>query len=145
MFDVSKMQPVESKTVAGAAANPWADEKWPFNVSASYEKGKAYELVFPGQYEKVPAKRGENKGKLITKLTGEAGQAEQLIRQAAVAFDLGVSVSVTPVTGKEGFYTVTWRGQKKREVTRKAKTTPATGATTQPAPAKTTPAKAATR
>lgn len=117
--------------------NPFLDKTWDQNLQASYDNAEGYEVTVDGAMEKVPARRGKNKGMPIDTLTGEAADVVFLIRQAAEKLQLGASIQTyvgKAPNGKGGFIPVPkgkvlikYLGQK-RKVTKKARAAAAAAA-----------------
>ena len=93
--------------------NPWLDKAWDMGLWKSYNDDVAFASEFKGNIEQVPAKRGKNKGQPIEKVTGEAGDAVALIREAAAK--LGIGVAVRTAKTRNGFVKVTWYGKDRRK------------------------------
>lgn len=130
-IDISKLKvkPAEeikrnapTRTKRDLGPNHWANKDWDNSLWASYVNGEAYTAELPGKIEMLPAKRGDNKGQLIEKVTGEAGDAITLIREASNLLNIGAAIRWKPA--RNGFVAVTWQGQtrKKRKTTQTADT-----------------------
>lgn len=122
---VSVPRRVGTKTGRDLGPNHWLNKKWEQGLWASYENDQAYGADFKGKIEKTPATRGEakNKGELIERVTGEAGDAITLIRQAATKLGIGVSVPYTTEGVRNGYVRVTWYGKTKKVYKAKTATT----------------------
>jgi hypothetical protein len=93
----SGMSKRKSNRVAGP--NPFIDNGW---LESSHELGQDHELQVSGSYVDSVHDRGVLKGQAYSKLTGDAAEAVNLIRQGATKLGLGVSVEVVPALRKNG-------------------------------------------
>ena len=117
---------------ADPANNPWLNKDWEQGLWASYENDEADSAPFKGAIEKVPAKRGANKGEPIDKVTGEAAEAVSLIRTAASVLGIGVSIRTIQVmhangNPKTGYLEVVWYGKTPKNTKPKNDESAATG------------------
>jgi len=120
-FDVSalKAKPTQmtprnvNRTGRDLGPNPWLDKAWPFNLQTSYDNAEAYEMELKGTTVTATYIKGKNKGAEYTKLTGDAADAETLIRDAAEKLGIGASVQITPAK-RAGYFTVKYQGQKRK-------------------------------
>jgi flagellar hook-basal body complex protein FliE len=95
--------------------NHWLNKNWDMGLWKSYQDDVAFAAEFKGKIEKVPATRGEAKknNEMVEKVTGDAGDAITLIREAATKFNIGVAVRYE--TSKAGYVRVTWYGKTKKD------------------------------
>jgi len=116
--------------------NPWLDSNWEYSLENSYDRWAApvklpdgntdngtYKLEIPGAIEKYMTKPrlmltddgGEyaSEPREAERLTGEAGVAHRLIRDASQKLDIGVAIRWAP--GRNGFVWLTWQARDKRE------------------------------
>src|SRR6185369_9792538 len=107
--------------------NHWLDKKWDQGLWASYEGDVAFAADFKGGITKIPATRGEakKKGELVEKVTGDAGDAITLIREAATKLGIGVAVRYETQGVRTGYVRVTWYGKTKKDYS-KSKAKPST-------------------
>lgn|SRR5262245_4146830 len=140
MFDVSTLKARKTtmpprrgtRTKRDLGPNPWLDKDWEFNLKSSYDNAEPYELDFQGEEKDDTVRKGVKKGQPIKRLSGDAADAQTLIRDAADKLGLGVSVVVTPAVhtsgvnkGKPraGWFTVKYQGQKRKAKKGTASTT----------------------
>ena len=132
---------VKGRRGVTADANPWLDPTWPYNVQASYDKGKGFQLKLNGQMESYVSKRGETKGKTLTRLTGDAADALRMARAAAAKLGLGLKTDA--VDQKDGTFVIKWQATDRKVATRDKKPPVTTTPGVQPvkAAAKVVPSK----
>jgi hypothetical protein len=131
-FDVSAIKAkaaetpkrTSTRTKRDLGPNPWLDKNWANGLWASYEADEAYAADFKGAIENVPARRGKNKGEPIEKVTGEAGDAMVLIREAAEKLGIGSSIRYRPAA-RNGYVNVTWYGKTRKQSRNETATAPA--------------------
>lgn len=97
--------------------NPFLDKTWDMGLWASFEQSTAFAADFKGAIEKVPARRGKPKerGELVDKVTGDAGDAVYFLREAAEKLGIGVAIRTTTDGVRNGYVKVTWYGKERKK------------------------------
>lgn len=126
--------PIENRrggTARDLGPNPFLDAKWDYNLANSFAKGEAYFIILAGTYVDTPYAKGERKGEIYQKLTGDAADGVSLLRKAAVALEIGVAIR--EYTGKgpdgqaipKGNVLIQYAGQKAKQNKPKPESVPA--------------------
>lgn len=76
----------------------------------SYERDQDFEITVPGQWIDDVIKKGPKVGQPIQRLVGDAAEVESMLRSAANALNIGVSIKMDPPTAK-GLITVHYIGK----------------------------------
>lgn len=93
--------------------NVFLDPSWSGNLKSSYDQAKAFEITVPGKIENKPLVKGENKGKVVERVTGDAADATTLLRDAAAK--LGIGVAIRYRVARNGFLAISYQGQKRKQ------------------------------
>lgn len=112
-----------NRTPVDRGPNLFLDNGW---LAQSRDTGNTLEVTVAGQFEEYEMRKGEHKGELAEKVTGDAAEVTRQLREAAQALGIGVSIKYFPVVnrGKEvkGKLTVRYLATKRKT----RRTTPAT-------------------
>lgn len=109
----TKIAPRQGRDKRDLGPNVFLDPSWPGNLKSSYDQAKAFELTVPGKIETKALVKGENKGKPVERVTGDAADVTTLLRDAAAK--LGIGVAIRYRVTRNGFLAVSYQGQKRKQ------------------------------